>query len=150
MAMDESATDHARRRRRYAVIVRTHFWDSFAAQQSRRLRQRVQGGDIFAVADEVGGAAEHLDDERVLQVNATDVTKLGLPPRGANALDWAGDDSPIWFNGDRALYTVLRISSATSAASLLALVGLSRPRSCTHIVFTMGQRPTWPETASAL
>ena len=108
MAMDALVTDHARRSRRYAVIFRTHFWDSFAARQLQRLRQRVRGGDIFVVVDETQGTVAGIDHDRVLRVTASDMAELGLPPRGADAVDWMGDYSPMWFNGDYALYAVLR------------------------------------------
>ena len=107
MAMDALVMGHARRSSRYAVIFRTHFWDAFAARQLQRLRQRVRGGDIFVVVDETQGAVEGIDHDRVIRVTASDMTKLGLPPRGANALDWVGDYSPMWFNGEDAPYGVM-------------------------------------------
>ncbi len=108
MDMDALVTDHVRGSPRYAVIFRTHFWDSFAARQLQRLRQRVRGGDIFVVVDETRGAVEGIDHDRVVRVTTAEMSKLGLPPRGANALDWVGDYALTWFNGDYALYAFLR------------------------------------------
>jgi len=97
----------AQRATRYAVIFRTHFWDAFAARQMQRLRDRVRNGDIYVVADETRGAIAGIDHDRVMGVTEAQMSKLGLPPRGANALDWYGDYSLMWFNGDYALYAFL-------------------------------------------
>lgn len=108
MDMDTAAVKQSGRGTRYAVIFRTHFWDSFAQRQLQRLRERVHGGDIFVVVDETRGRVEGIDHDRVLRVTETEMTEMGLPPRGANALDWVGDYPMMWFNGDYALYAVLR------------------------------------------
>jgi len=79
MAKDALVMDHASRGQRYAVIVRPHVWYSFAARQLRLLRQLAPGGDNFAVVDEPRGAVEGIDNDRVLPVTASDMTKSGLP-----------------------------------------------------------------------
>jgi len=49
-------------------------------------------------------AMEGIDHDRVMGVTEAHMSELGLPLRGASALNWYGEYSRMWFNGDYALY----------------------------------------------
>ena len=84
---------------RYAVIFRTHFWDSFAQRQFDRLLSHVGAGHVFVLVDETNGRVEGINHDRVVRLTEQDMLDMGLPRAGAGNL--------LWFNGDYPLYYFL-------------------------------------------
>ena len=80
----------------FAVLLRTHFWDSFVQRQFDRLLAHASGCDVFVLVDETGGTVSGIGHKHVLRHTEQDVLNMGLPR--------AGEGNVLWFNGDYPLY----------------------------------------------
>ena len=80
---------------RYAVMLRTHFWDDYVERQYRRLLSRCDGGDVFILVDETNGRV------KIPYPNVVSHTQEGILGLG---LSKAGYGNLLWFNGDYPLY----------------------------------------------
>jgi hypothetical protein len=83
------------------VILRTHFWDEFAARQLARLRSQVADGDVYVLVDETGrqveGIERDIDPSFVVRMTEDEAVGLGLPRRGEQNLMWFNGDYPLYF-----------------------------------------------------
>ena len=81
---------------RYAIIFRTHFWDSFTERQLASLKAVTHLGDIHVLVDETNGPVSDISHPQVFRVTSQQFTSHGYAA--------AGEGSLLWFNGDYPLY----------------------------------------------
>ena len=81
---------------RYAVIFRTHFWDSFAERQLQRLKTVAGHGEIWVLVDVTNRPVNGISHHNIFPVKAADFIAQGFAE--------AGEGSMMWFNGDYPLY----------------------------------------------
>ena len=81
---------------RFAVVMRTHFWDEFATRQLERLKCHVDRGDIYVLVDETHGKVTGIPHDKIVSVTEDAVLGMGLAD--------AGEDALLWFNGDYPFY----------------------------------------------
>ncbi|MBV1832564.1 hypothetical protein [Novacetimonas pomaceti] len=86
---------------RYAVLFRTHTWDSFVERQFFRLQSLIDQGDLFVVVNNTSGKTRIPDTLRVVGFQESDFGKMGLADGGEGNL--------MWYNVDYALYFFMNI-----------------------------------------
>ncbi len=80
----------------FAIIFRTHFWDSFAQRQFDRLQAVAAGGDVFVLVDETNGPVAGIPHGRIVSITEDGLLAMGFAR--------AGEGNLLWFNGDYPLY----------------------------------------------
>ena len=80
----------------YAVLFRTHVWDSFVERQFLRLRSMIGNGDLFIVANNTSGKCHIPDDFPVVAFHEADFRDQGL--------EFGVKGNRMWYNVDYALY----------------------------------------------
>lgn len=81
---------------RYAVLFRTHVWDSFVERQFLRLRSMIGNGDLFIVANNTSGECHIPEDLPCVAFHESDFRRQGL--------EFGVGGNPMWYNVDYALY----------------------------------------------
>lgn len=85
---------------RYAVLFRTHVWDSFIERQFSRLRQQVGMGDVYIVANNTAGTCPQVAGLPFMTFTERDLESMGLARGGPGEM--------LWNNVDYALYYFMR------------------------------------------
>ncbi|MBO1325510.1 hypothetical protein K2X14_10770 [Acetobacter sp. TBRC 12305] len=85
---------------RYAVLFRTHVWDSFIERQFARLRQIVRHGDVHIVANNTAGTCPPVAGLPFMTFTESELEAMGLA-RG-------GEGEMLWNNVDYALYYFMK------------------------------------------
>ncbi|MEG3349312.1 MULTISPECIES: hypothetical protein [Novacetimonas] len=81
---------------KYAILFRTHVWDSFVERQFLRLRSMIGNGDLFIVANNTSGKCRIPDNFPVVIFHEADFRDQGL--------EFGVKVNPMWYNVDYALY----------------------------------------------
>jgi hypothetical protein len=78
---------------RYAVLFKTHFWDSFAERQYRRYCEAAPSGTVFVCLDDNAGTVGPVDVPHLIRATYKDFAALGLSSRTerGNLLWWNTD-----------------------------------------------------------
>jgi hypothetical protein len=82
--------------RKYAVLFRTHFWDSFTQRQYKRLSEKTRSADIYILMDETSQKAP-LRKTNIVRHTQSDVLSLGLHDGGTGNVLWYNGDYPLYF-----------------------------------------------------
>jgi hypothetical protein len=83
-------------RPRYAVVVRTHFWDAFVDRQFERLRKQVGAGDIHVLVDETRGHVAGIPTDNVFRLTDGQVLDAGFVAAGEGSIQWFSGDVPLY------------------------------------------------------
>jgi hypothetical protein len=86
---------------RYAVLFRTHTWDSFIERQFERVRARVENGDVFIVANNTSGTCGEVEGFPFVAFHEDEIEAMGYARAGGGEL--------LWYNVDYALYYFMRL-----------------------------------------
>ena len=81
---------------RYALLFRTHFWDTFAQRQFDRIRARAAKADIFVLADETRGKLQGVGADLVVGVTDDEILASGFVAAGEGSLQWYSGDIPLY------------------------------------------------------
>ena len=86
---------------RYALVVRTHFWDDFVRRQLERLRPHLGRGDLFLLIDVTRG--DITPDEPVATFKVTDpeILRRGYIDNGDGSIQWFSGDVPLYLFRER-------------------------------------------------
>jgi hypothetical protein len=138
---------------RYAVMLRTHFWDEFAARQYRRLAARIGHGDLYVLVDETSGPVR-VTEGRVVSHSQAGVKALGLADAGTGNMLWYNGDYPLYafYNEqpDYDYYVMVEYDVAVHA-DLDAMVARAAREGIGFVGLTKGESvATWPHTASCV
>jgi hypothetical protein len=87
----------------YAVLFTTYAWDDFVARQYERITQRVQGGDVYVMADESRGPLNGLPSDRVIRTTQQEILRHGGRTAFIENGDWEVK-APLWWNLDFLTY----------------------------------------------
>ena len=90
---------------RYAVLMKTHFWDDFVERRLQHLRRQVTSGDVYVVVDETNGTVGPIPFEHVVRTKEADVEPLDLLAYPAGQVFWYNADYTLHvFCGSHASY----------------------------------------------
>lgn len=117
----------------YAVLFKTHFWNSYVERQFRRLTERIESGSVYICVDETSGPVEGINYPNVIRTTASEVIEIGLPDIkiGGNLFWYSIDYLHGWFfkrfpNYDYYLTVEYDAVIATNIDSLVDKVAESR------------------------
>ena len=82
---------------RFAVLFRTHTWDDFVERQYQRVLARVQGGDVFILANNTTGSCDNIPHKAAIKFTEDNLLAMGLARAGENNLLWYNVDYPLYY-----------------------------------------------------
>jgi hypothetical protein len=77
----------------YAVLFKTHFWDSFTSRQLDRLKRRIGRSQIYVLIDETLQPAPPIGHDKIICVTSAGLSALKLAPITTHG-------SILWYNVD--------------------------------------------------
>ncbi len=81
----------------YALVIKTHFWDSFTQRQFERLRAQCRDGDVYIQIDDSNGRVEGIDHDKIMRFTVEQTAAMGLPSD-------ANIGPVLWYSGDYPMY----------------------------------------------
>ncbi len=86
--------------KRYAIVMKTHYWDDFCDRQFARLKKSAGHADFFVAVDETIKKVGDINHDEIIRINEAELKNLGLTMATT-------DGSVIWYNIDYPHYVFL-------------------------------------------
>ena len=83
---------------RYALVLKTHFWDQYTQRQFDRLRGQCLDSDIYIQVDDSNGRIEGIEHDKIMRFTTHQTVEMGLPSDSRNG-------PVLWYNGDYPMYS---------------------------------------------
>lgn len=82
---------------RYAVLLKTHYWNDFVERRFQHLLRKVGTGDVYLFVDETHGPVGPLPHDRVIRATERDVQDFGLLLQPPGKVFWYNADYPLYY-----------------------------------------------------